>query len=551
MNSGLDIQVTIGPGSTSALLIDSQTGARAGTIDDLAKIGAARSFVNRERRSLLGSSTASEYSGVVSTLLDTIREADQSWQQPARLDKDFLQILKQFKVKLDLVQDNANKVFALNTESTQSETRSYLLAMASRIQEAYITVLKEILQKGKIETGALPKMLLSLGVPKFMHSKLSTSKLDVKQGSDLNRILFPFKAMNGFALTVEEVRTPMVLGMLGPVARYSNWLFALVQDDRFLHRLASIDDAIALTDQSVPKVSQLLAAPVLLVPHCSGPEYNFEAPSKNKDCGFAISARFDTPGAALRSFSEAVLRLMTGMIITQDTITEFWLSVFPALKIERSKISKSNNIHKVALDTMNDEYRSRYTERFLALDNKEAKKLHLKWITLQLRVSKDTPFMVEYQRILGIDPKMDTEPPYVKVSNTAVPKVWSQKRKPELDWAKLTAPPETESARGRRKDLEDNFFPTREKSDKRSEGLQLTKLGDTSAALLKAIGQIPYSKEIKPSVKAWLVGFSNERIQKAAATYMFAQFDDIFRSEVSYESDSDDESSETGQPDGD
>jgi len=536
-NAGYSIRIDFRSGGTLIEITDSN-GRTVGGKDELLHLASARSFVAEERRNVATEELLDEQGAIALYLIEEIKEETKGWEAPSQLSSEFLIYLKTAAANLHAVDSNLQIIGDYPTDgSDEDASRTILTEMCENIMGAIIWSLKQFLIKGKLEKDALKEELLKRGVPRWFATKLMgrQSIPPVKEGGTINRVLFSATAKSWINLSIEEWRSPGIVEKITPLLRNSQWLLNLFKNDEFLKSYCKLDSAVSLADKTNPQVQKLLDCKASLVPHCMGFTFAFEPLSKGRDQGFLINPRFDTIQNAITSLSQAVSRTVLGCVQTADVLTDFWEVVFPELKFDRARITKSNNIFKIALDQATDEISVGYMERLLPLLEKAGPTNLLHFVKLNLKATSLTPQGKALDAALDLKGEKNM---FGKIPNKfTYPKDLDKRFKRAYKTKDLLAEVfDTQSSETRKGAIIDtlNRFPNKKRrTENRAIFMARSQLSSKAAQFIRRdVEKLPSGKVLGKRLKTWFTGFQSEEIQAAAAKMLAAQFDELFRQQL-------------------
>jgi hypothetical protein len=533
-DASVKVSFEIGPGGILAEIRDAQSGATIGGLDDLAHFQGVRSFVTQERKELSSEDGLDEQAAMILYLIDEIQNEDSDWSPPADIPSDFHVYLKNTARQCHVLQRNLEIIQGLKTEETsQKESLEVLTKMVENIVAVEMQLLKVFLKEGKLDKGAKNVLLSEKGVPKWFVNKLEGSILVVDKDANINRILYPPAHRSWLTLTLDEWRNTEIHKNLRPISQYVSWLTAILGSDAFLRQFCMLGADINLGDRTVPLVAKLFEGKVSWIPHIVGIQFLLEPISKNKDQGFWPYPRFNNPAETIQSLSQAIGRLLTTMINSSDVLSTFWAKIFPSVYFDRSKISRGNNIQKIALDQYSKQLDTVF-ETLFGFDTDEGKKALINLVCAELQANKDSSqFKALNHYALH---KEDAVTFSSQGKDFIHPTKWCGPKRISLIERTFNQLFDTASSReqiGKIRDLRIRFGNKKPK---------LKTIGVTSRSVLSNKAKIFISRDLKAlkndslreKMREWFTAFSSERMQIASVKMLRAHFDELFNRELIY-----------------
>jgi len=544
-SAGYSIRIIIQPGGNLVEIYDSNTQKSIGGLNDLNHFSGARKFVADERKTTSSEEALEEQGAIILFLVDEIKKTDKAFVMPSVLSSEFCVFLKTTATKMAAVSENLQIIEDFKVEGThKGVSKLVLVKMAALIMQTHISALTTFLKQGKLEKGFVNAELLKNGVPKWFVNKLEGQKIPTMQEPDINRVLYPQSAKSWVSLTLEEWRSDAVLANIEPLMQYSYWVRDFFLDDDKVKGFCGLETTVDLKDRSVPSVAKLFEAKANLVPHCMTYEYAFEPLSKGRDQGFWAVPRFDNPSNAIQSLSQAISRSILGFVSYSDVLDSFWAKLFPEISFDRSKISKANNIQKIALTAATDELRAAYSERLLVIEALDTRKAYASLICDQLHAgpgSSQRRFIEKHfgSSIYAADYKKN-------------PKSGTSYKAP-LDLAGLAkkASPtkllntllDTNSSRERQGAIADilKTFPSKKGKVQQGTLVPRSMLGQKAQHFISKRLKRLRNHSLSKRMEIWFRAFQDERMQDAAVAQLEAQFDELFMGRLESAADSDGE----------
>lgn len=542
-DAGYQIRIVIQPGGTVVDIFDPNEGKSVGGLNDLNHFAGARKFVTEERKTNSSEEALSEQGAIILFLIDKIKETDKSFVLPA-LSPEFHIFLRMTAVKMAAIQENLEALEGFPCEGASSEaTKLVLTTMSNQMMQVHISALTTFLKEGKLDKGFLQSEYLKYGVPKWFVNRMEGQKIPSMQNPDINRVLFPQSAKAWVSLTLEEWRSDKVLENIKPIMQYSYWVREFLSEDERLKSFCGLGATVDLKDRTVPSVSKLFEAKLNLVPHCMTYEYAFEPASKGRDQGFWVVPRWDTPSDALQSLSQAISRSVLGYVSYSDVISSFWEKLFPSIKFDRSKISKANNIQKIALTAVTDELRTSYTEKLLLLEKPDDRVAFVTLLSDQLKAGQSSPQHIAVARFFGTTAGGQYKKTANSGSSFRVLDKMPERIKTASPMKLLTNLRDIDSSKERQGAIKDilKVFPEKKGNTSRGNLVPRSILGKRAKVFLTRRLTHLENKGLAERMRVWFCAFQNGKMQDAAVSYLEAQFDELFTKQLGIIINSDDE----------
>jgi hypothetical protein len=534
-----EVTVRISPGGITTE-IRSRDGTLIGSADDLQKLAATRTFVTQERRAAATESLDEELLVLVHYLQLEILKEDKDWKPPTSYSNEFLGLIRQSAKVITTLGENFEKLSKLEVK-TKSEIASstVLCRIATKLIEAEMLLLKTFLKDGKLEKGFKNRNLLSLGIPRWFSNRL-TLRMDVNPDSDINRILFPQTARSWIHLSVTELRDPTVINNIAEITGYSLFLIKCLRDDVFLRKFCGIPADTSLADLTAPSINALFNAKVHLIPHCLGLEYCLEPSSKNRSQNLSTSPRFANPADAIETFSESFLCMASGNPRGSDILGSFWSKIFPSIKIDRSKITASQNVAKSILDLKTDEIEKIWT-KFFRLESLEGVKTFFKFASNQMLLVEGSR-QYECLETTFFGKNVVTSPVENQGEDQTSSDKGSYSTKTLINLVKkLSQIPSSEAEKGHLNDLRKGF-PKKKAPDRANQTARCI-LSLVGRKICSRVRRLTNGEILSKKLEIYLRSFTDVRIQQAAVSWLEAQFDEIFIAEISDTSEETEDSS--------
>jgi len=534
-SASIKLVVEIDAAGTRVFLADQRTSQIVGGSEDLQRIGGIRAFVNRERKE----STALESSDTINRvayLANVYWQAKEQGYTQMPLEASFNAAVKPILVTLDKLKVNESKLDENKNLTNRTLIEGYLRSQFRRIKKSYFEHIAA-LAKGEAQKGHLAKVLFDNGVPDYVHTKLINNNLVLDKTQEITRVLFPADPSKGLTLTFAEWRDDTFLAKQGTIVSTSLNVKALVDDDKVIKALCRFDDSVDLDDETNASVMLARKGKLYVVLPHEDRRYITSAGAKVKSNGWKFPAvNMENPRGAVSALGLAMLRVTAANLQTVDLVKDFYAFICPGA-IKPAEISPTNNLYAQWEKSLSGEGKcERHWLLTTGLDTTVgSRRKFCDWISTELRLTAGGSTRKRVFAALEIDKDLSTaqsdagvDPPTdIKVDVITVPDI------PEnLNFARDLQPAEVPLA----KQFRDNVFGApKTKRQGRLPNAALTPLTRHSIALLERVGRLsPY---LKTSLTAWLRGFSDARVQTAAARLAIASFDELFLSEGLYSDD--------------
>jgi hypothetical protein len=552
-STGAKLTIEIDTAGTRVFLADQRTGQLVGGPEDLARLGGIRSFVTRERKDAQGVEIAREvtqlaYKSAIAAGLDAPGMKNLS------LESNYGAAVRPLLSVINIVGDNMKKLDANTNDKHREVLEKLLKTFFVKIRNAYFNMI--ILHtKGEDTKGKLHELLFESGVPEYVHAKLTNRGLVLDRGQELARVLYPSDPSKGIALTLKEWRSEAFRNKLGQVVLLnSGVVMKLVNDSNFLRTICKIDPAISLEDETNPSVAKLLKCRVAVMPPMSESEYVTDPASKTKAGWKFPSPSMDSIQGAMNSLSTALLRMYSANLQSVDLVGDYYATIVPS-SVTKAAVTPTNNFYvqwsKAPEPTLEwlDRIRGGSTGtaradvwRWLRTEMRLSEKAEGgKSLALCLLLNEDGSPAENEKRVVGVDepdPKDNTKT--IRVSKTEefypeFPTLVTRVRsssvpEPTGNSNLLRELDPTEIPHWKR--FQADVFPSKKKKGTKgaAQGSTLTRLTKEGISLCEELETL--SPHLADRMRAWLRGFSDERVQRAAVKLANASFDELFIEEA-------------------
>jgi len=522
---GGSLRILVGHEGTTATVVG-MDGRILGPIEDLMKVGTARSFINRELKLRAALPTSEKLNSFVYGIFANLKAENTTRTDFVAFEPILMNKLKMNMSRIEMVQNNLKFILERNTNPKDREQYvSLFKTMAAGIYTAYITLSAEQLV-GRGEKERLYELLLDEGVPKYLHDKF-INKMNLDIGSELFKVLFPSTIQKGMTLTVAEWRSEEFIKQL------PSWLLEnckpirlIIQDDPLLRSLCSIREEIPLDDISNDKVRLLLESKVHVMPPTSTPDYVIDAGLKGRIKTF--------PNTSMTGVKEVIfsidvffMRIYSGRLNVPDPVIEFGRLVIPA-EFSSADIGPGNGLYHQWRDSPNR------ATRWLHLIRCEAE-MRVQFERLFKRhVPGNTDANQRLNALVIVDP-VDRTPPLPTL-------IESEYAAKETTFAALLPKgDEVIHSTSYRNFLNMFSKPGKRKEVKGFIQSSLTRGSKKTISILKTEA----NSAVYEVVDQYLRSFVSEEIQEAIAKVLMATFDKL----ISYESELEESENETSDID--
>jgi len=552
-SAGAKLTVEIDTAGTRVFLADQRTGSLIGGPEDLARLGGIRAFVTRERKEAQGVEVAKETTQLAYKARDAILIDDRGYVQ-SPLEASYGAAVRPLLSIVNRLGDNLKKLDSNTNQEHREEFEHTLRTFFTKIRNCYFRMIL-LHSKGENTKGKLQELLFDDGVPEYMHTRLTNQGLVLDRAQELCRVLFPSDPSKGLALTLKEWRTQAFRDKIGGrLLMASRVALKLSNDDDFIRTICKIDSSISLTDETNPSVAKLLKCRLAVTPPMGSSRYVTEPAGKTKSGWKFPTPSMDSIQGAINALSTAILRVYSANMQSVDLVGDFYATIVPGA-VKRSAVTPTNNFYVQWASAPDPD--TEYNDRIIRGGSTGKARADMwRWLRTEMRLSETaeggkslakalllkengTPDVnltreVEIEEIDPKDPKIklvvkkevEYYPPLPVATSrprTASAVVWKDNR----DLLR----PLTAAEIPLWKKFQEDVFPSRKKGKKKSVpiGNTLTKLTPTGIALVDELK--PISSHIADRMQAWLRGFSDERVQRAAVKLAVASFDELFIAE--------------------
>lgn len=538
--ASVKLVVEIDAAGTRVFLADQRTSQIVGGPEDLQRIGGIRAFVNRERKEANALDSGNTVNRVAYLASAYALAKDQGYQQMP-LESSFNAAVKPILSVLDRLGTNENKLDENKNLTNRELPELYLRSQFSRIRKAYLEHVLALV-KGEAKKGHLSEMLFNFGVPEYMHAKLINNNLVIDKTQDLNRVIFPADPSKGITLTLKEWRSAAFRLAQGTILEESAIPLSLANSDQLIRAICRFDDDTDLTDLTNQSVALAMKGKLYVTfPH-QDRRYVTSAGAKVKSNGWKFPAvNMENPKGAVSAIGLAVLRVYAANLQTVDLVKDYYSIICPGV-IKVSEISPTNNMYAQWEKALSPE--GHCASHWFVTTGKcqlARRQKTADWIATELRLPCGGPTRKLINEALGLTPggQMPPGSPVNADGKSALPSLAAEEADEpvtlstaEVNFTRELTPAEVPLAiefKGHA------FGGPKVKRQGRQPNAALTPLTKHSIALVERVGRLsPY---LKMSLTNWLRGFTDARVQTAAARLAIASFDELFLSEGLYSDD--------------
>jgi len=560
--ASVKLTVEIDAAGTRVFLADQRTGQMVGGPEDLSKLGGIRAFVTRERRDASGIEIArviAEISYRASIKAAALTEGYE--QRP--LESSYGATIRPLLITLERLAANRVKLSENQNPTLAESFRPYLEDMFSRIRGAYYRHIV-LLTQGESKKGQLADQLFQVGVPEYVHTKLTNQNFVLDRSQELARVLFPQDPSKGLVFSVREWRSTSFLQKQGRyMIRSSEIIKLMVRTDQLLRGLSRLDGDVDLSDETNASVAKLLKAKVFVIPPMQDSRYVTEPGSKSRGGWKFPSPSMDTPAGAISAFGVALLRIYSANLQSVDLVGDYYVTVANG-RVSRQAVSPTNNFY---VQWANSGYSDNAWVASYTGESEEGllRVATWRWLRMELRFSERATGSLLAQG-LGLSAEAEPLVSKRKITRPQSPAKDGTPKEPiteEIEgffpiqakgwtWKSIGDPqglddlqrPITASENPLVDEYQKRIFPKIKKGKtKVAQGANLTRIGAEGRFLIESVGSL--SKTLASRIESWLRGFSDDRLQAAASKLALAQFDELFVAETiddNSDSDDDDES---------
>jgi len=530
------LTITVGPEGTTVEVLERGSGKYICGAEDLAKIGGIASFVRTEKRLAQSELGVGMPGHIVDFTVKAIREdKHESEWKPVHGPPEAYAVVQEFSREIETLDKNTVLIGAWQTSSTaETVGKAYLLECSKLIISTILSAMKIFVQDGQKIQNKVKEDLFDAGVPTWVRSKLSRSAREAFGAGSL-RLLFPPKVLEGLSLSVKEWRSDAHLERLGPLLNHSHWVKALARDDVFLRGLCQLDAGLDLSDETLPKVSEVLKAPLNVVPVGITLDSICNRYAKSKNTGLTTGAKRDTPRQAISALSEGYMRAFNGLVDVGSMAAQWWLPV-TGLRIDEGRATMARNIYAIAKDQNNQVSESQFL-RFILQGDLASKTQLASFLGLWFK-TETAAFMVRLRETAGISPAEDVIPTGI---DYRVPITWDTDNAFSGRWGEKRADILAAVRENRTTRIARDFFQNKKKqTESKRKGLALTSIvPEAHAVLLQIEDKLAEGSVLAKKVETWFRGYTSPTVQRAAAMLVAASFDELFAHDDKSDSESD------------
>jgi len=549
--AGAKLTVEIDAAGTRVFLADQRNGTLIGGPEDLSKIGGIRAFVTRERKDASGVEIAREIAQIAYRASNAMMHENPAYVQGA-LESSYGAAVRPLLLVIEKLAQNQRKLEENTNPTLRATFEPMLKSFFIGIKNCYFRLILAH-TVGQNKKGLLADLLFDEGIPEYVHSKLTNQSLVLDRSQELARVLFPADPSKGLSLTLKEWRTQpfkqklglQILGLSALVSRVAN-------HDGLIRTICKIDGTIDLGDETNPSVGKLLKCRLHVVPPMRDTRYVIEPGSKTRAGWKFPSPSMDTIQGAIASLSIAIMRVYSANLQSVDLIGDYYANIVPGA-VSRAAVTPTNNLYVQWGNAPNHD--KEYFAHLDAEENGIARQNVWRWIRTEMRLSEKAEggkalaaalCLKETGEPLGLrkrqvsveepDPSDSTKTVTVVKDEEfypSLPRCTAQIRvrkrvEPTLPFnllAKIT-PAEVPLV----SEFQKRTFPRKVGKKKVApSGGNLSRLTQEGVELTEEVEKI--SSSLADRMRSWLRGFSDARVQRAAAKLAMASFDELFLNE--------------------
>jgi len=546
--AGAKLLVEIDAAGTRVFLADQRTGHLIGGPEDLAKLGGIRSFVSRERKESASIEVARETTQLAYKASLRTDLVGQGYKQMP-LENSYGAAVRPLLMVIRHLDGNLEKLEANTNPQLRTAHRSILKGFFVKIKNCYFHNIV-LHTKGENVKGRLAELLFDAGVPEYVHTRLTNQNLVLDRAQELCRVLFPSDASKGLALTIKEWRSAAFRDKLGmAILGASHLVTALVTNDEFLRTICKIDSSIGLDDETNPSAVRLLKSRVAVMPPMLDSRYVTEPGGKAKS-----GWKFPTPGmesisSAINALSTALMRVYSANLQSVDLVGDFYATIVPDT-VSRAAVNPTNNFYVQWANAA--EPTAAWADRIKGGSTGSARADVWRWLRTEMRLSEKGDGGKSLARAILLQ---ENGSPQARLGNGIGNNAYHPLPAPTGNQAPADRPdvsgtndllrPLSATELPYWEEFRKATFPSKKKGKKKlaAQGSQLTRLTPEGVKVTQEIATL--STSLAERMRAWLRGFSDERLQVAAVRLINASFDELFVEEAEASddgSDSDEES---------
>lgn len=524
-SAGLKLTMEIDSGGTRVFLADSRDNRIVGNEDDLQKLSAMRTFIQKEKKDSVSLEALDDVSNAA-WVASSLAQGDENYQQPP-LDSSFVAAIKPHLSTLNRIEEVKGKIHGNLMVGRDEVLQSQLEDMCVRMRNAYCDLVVHMV-KGLPAKGKLKEFLTLRGVPEWLHTKFSTVNLPIEKNTDLWRVLFPKDPSKGLALTFREWRDETFLGKLPAEWLHSSrFLLLALNDEEFLRTLTGLAEEVPFNDETNPVVQKLQSTRVLVVPSPLDSARVTEPGAAIRQGWKFPATNLSSPAAAVSSLGVAFMRVYSANLQSVDLLTDFYSVIVPGA-VTKAATTPSNNFYS---QWARAELPSTVWSRILSFgpDLDASERQHLfRWLRAELRLSESAPIgralaaltvrtgtvnigTIEEPNVvdMAVIPRARILPAPQRYGNIGRP---IQNSADRLQVREFTGTYLSSVAKGKKKKSVRGIATTR-----------LSRVGKEAVTKIKR----GISMDLADRVEDWLRSFSQLRLQETAAEMLLASFDSI------------------------
>lgn len=502
------VQVSIGGGGTTAILISEETGKQIGGLDDLTKLLGLRTFVTKEKKMSASSEMQQGIMLAAFRANQALIHEDSNFKQK-KLDSTFVVAAKPYMTMTETMLSRYDAITE-NYHDGSGEFKDLLTYYCKSIGVAASSTLKSMV-KGEKEKGILDSLLFDEGVPAYVKNKLLMKSLVINKDTDLSRVLFPQDPAKGLAFTVKEWRSPEFLQKQGSVIKNSAILVRILQDDDLFLELIGMS-AERFSNAEDPQVQRVLKTRILVVPPFEDHKRVLDPLSRANFRGFGLpNTAMDQQRDRLANLCAVPVRAYAFSVRMAETRSDFFDRIMTTGTIQPVD-DKLGNYAKQTLDALDKGTKIELLE-ILRLENKST--AMMEWIHRECKIIPNGDLSKQISAVLGFNPDIERG---INPAKTLA--------KAKVDTVRAYIPLSTGTEKDAFKSFRQEAFSIKEKSSNKKRTVASSVLLKEAKTFLKMIAK-SHSPLLAEAMESYFRGFYSTAIQAAAVRIAEARFDEL------------------------
>jgi len=524
--AGAEVQVTISPGGTTAILVSMGDKKPIGGIDDLAKLMSLRSYVTKEKKQSASSEVREQMFAVAYRASQHEAGKVEGFKQKT-LDNSFVVAAKPYQAMCVNVRSHMKSIG--ENFNTSDEYKNMLVKYAKMTERVLVDVISAMV-RGEKEKGLVDQFSFERGLPAYIRNKLTMKTLSLQKDMDLSRVFFPTDPSKGLGLTVKEWRSKEFVSSLGFLGSSSTAIGTIVQCDELFLELIGMT-AEQFSNAEDPRVQRVLKTRILVVPPFEDHDRVLSLLEKQNFRGFGLPATaMDQSKDRLANLCAVFIRAYAFSVRMAETIPDFYDRIFPAGTI-KSPDEKRGNYAKQCRTAIANGVECNLVPIIRGECGSPAL---MGWITRECKLIPNGELYQKIAKAIGADDDDDV------LSLDA----FNQAKEPNL-----MVPVDVVSKATSKNEIlaienfvKDSFAIVTKDSKKKRLGTASSVLLKETRAFLKTVRK-EHSSSLADAMESYFRGFYAEGIQAAAVRIAEARFDE-FDDDGFVESSSDDDTSD-------